>query len=180
MALLARKSRHGLRPRKRTRKLPLVACTIAADWRETGRARILVVREQPDRRFLVARFLVDLWCLGLVSADVCKDVSAAALRELREESYHGAVAVPCGARLAAGIIYGGIAYAERLGFAPHPAWSIAQHVLSAPPRDGPGESIEFGRDGKPCYVAGAAPDDEAVLDQLDQLGPDGYHVLLLG
>ena len=181
MALMVRKTRPGLRARKRARRLPLVGCTISADWRDTGRARILVIREQPDRRFVVARFQVDVWCLGLVSADVCKDINAATLRTVREETYAGAaLAVPCAARLAAGIIYGGIAYAERLGFAPHPGWSIAQHVLPAPPAAGRAESIEFGRDGKPCYVAGAAPDDEAVMDQLDQLGPDAYNVLLLG
>ena len=67
-------------------------------------------------------------------------------------------------------------YAARLGFEPHPAWSIAQHVL--PPRPRHGESIEFGRDGKPCYVAGAE-NDELILTQLEsKLGPDAFNVLL--
>lgn len=159
---------------KRTRKLPLRSCSINAAWRETGRARVLVVREQRDGRLVVGRFEVDVWCLGLVSAEVCADVGVTAYNRLRAETFADPVA--CTPELAASIVLGGIDYAARLGFEPHPAWNIAQHVL--PPRPRRGEAIEFGRDGKPCYVAGN-DNDEQILTQLEsKLGADAFNVLL--
>lgn len=163
---------------RRCRKLSLVACTISANWRESGRARLLVVREGKDRRMVVARFVVDLWCMGLLSAELCADVGMSALSALRAETYGEAAPMACPPELAATIVYGGIEYAARLGFSPDPAWDIAQHALPEPPPAEARPPVAFGRDGKPCYVAGAG-DDERVLARLDQrLGPDDYHVLL--
>jgi hypothetical protein len=161
---------------KRTRKLPLRSCAVTATWREGGRARLLVVREQRDGRMVVGRFDIDLWCMGLVRAEVMADVSVAALGQLRAETFDGAPPVACTPELAASIVLGGIDYAARLGFEPHAAWNIAQHVL--PPKPRRDEAIEFGRDGLPCYVAGAG-DDELILAQLEsRLGEGAFSVLL--
>jgi len=161
---------------KRTRKLPLRTCALNATWRDAGRARLLVVREQRDGRMVVGRFEVDLWCMGLVSAEVAADVGLTALHHLRAETFRDGPPTTCSPELAAGIVWGGIEYAARLGFEPHPAWNIAQHVL--PPRPRRAEAVEFGRDGVPCYVAGA-DDDEIILAQLEsRLGPDAFNVLL--
>ena len=72
---------------RRTRKLPLRVCALSATWRENGRARLLVVREQRDGRMIVGRFDVDKWCMGLVSAEVACDVGVTALHQLREETF---------------------------------------------------------------------------------------------
>src|SRR5437870_3448557 len=112
-------------PAKHARKLPLCGCSIGSTWRESGRAVLLVVRQQRNGRMVIGRFVVDLWCMGLVSAEVCGDMSAQELLRLRRETFTTEAPVACTAELAASIVYGGIAYAERLGFPPHPAWSIA-------------------------------------------------------
>ena len=161
---------------KRTRKLPLRSCAVNSNWRESGRARVLVVREQRDGRMVVGRFEVDLWCMGLVRAEVMADVGVAALHDVRSETFAEWPPVACTPELASSIVLGGIDYAARLGFEPHPAWNIAQHVL--PPRPRRGEKVEFGRDGLPCYVAGDG-DDEIILAQLEaKLGEGAFNVLL--
>jgi hypothetical protein len=162
---------------RRTGKLPLRACALSAGWRTTGRARVLIVREQRDGRWVVGRFEIDRWCLGLVSAEASCDVDRAELRRLRDETFPESPPISCSPELAAAIVHGGIEYASRLGFAPHPAWAIAQHVLP-PPALAAYEHVEFGREGKPCYVAGAG-DDDTVLALLEQrLGEDAFNVLL--
>jgi hypothetical protein len=170
---------------RRLGALPLRACAISSGWRERGRAGLLTVREQRDGLFVVGRFEVDVWCLGLTFAAVAADVDASALVRLRRDTFGEQPPLACSAQLAALLVYGGIEYAAALGFAPHPAWSIARHILPpasrAPTAPGDASSpalVEFGREGKPCYVAGAA-DDEAVLARLEaRLGPDAFHVLL--
>src|SRR5215813_10558396 len=92
---------------QRTRKLPLRSCAINATWRETGRARLLVVREQRDGRMVVGRFDVDLWCLGLLRAEVAADVGVTALHHLRAETFTDGTPVACTPELAATIVLGG-------------------------------------------------------------------------
>src|SRR5215468_893858 len=90
---------------QRTRKLPLRTCAVNATWRDTGRGRLLVVREQRDGRMVVGRFDVDLWCLGLVRAEVAADVGVAALTRLRAETFTDGTPVACSPELAASIVW---------------------------------------------------------------------------
>jgi yecA family protein len=76
------------------------------------------------------------------------------------------------------LIEGAIAYAEDLGFAPHRDYRKARKVLSGIDAALCPTDFTYGRDGKPCYVAG--PDDseervERVLAILEsRCGPDGF------
>jgi hypothetical protein len=155
-------------------------CEVSALWRDRGRVSVLVAREQGDGRLTVGRFVVDRWCLGLLSASVSVDVDEATLVRVRDEIRAEDPLVACAPELAAALVYGSIDFAARIGFSPHPAWAIARHLL--PPNASTAahaEEVEFGLFGKPCYVAGAG-DDEQVLAHLADLGPDAFHVLLPG
>lgn len=55
------------------------------------------------------------------------------------------------------IIYGGIDYAEELGFQPHKLFRITEYLLNPDLIDDGIDEIEFGKDGKPFFIAG--PDD---------------------
>src|SRR5947207_2226968 len=46
----------------------LVACMMNADWRERGQAVPFVLREGPGGRYVMATFMIDLWCAGLKDA----------------------------------------------------------------------------------------------------------------
>jgi hypothetical protein len=75
--------RHQLRkiksvsPVKRAAAGRLVACVMNADWRERGQACPYILREGPGGRYVMATFMIDLWCAGLKDAwgrvDVLRD-----------------------------------------------------------------------------------------------------------
>ncbi len=59
-----------------------------------------------------------------------------------------------------------IEYAAQFGFQPHRDFKLAQNVLDPPdahPRTG---KVEFGKDGKPFYIAGPHDNVNAILRQL--------------
>jgi len=71
-------------------------------------------------------------------------------------------------------VLGAVAYAERLGFSPHPDFEAARGhlgVLTDPCM------FRFGRNGRPMYVAGPYDDHRAVIEALRRkLGPGGFAV----
>ncbi|MFQ5424243.1 MAG: hypothetical protein ACE5F9_09725 [Phycisphaerae bacterium] len=95
----------------------LVACYINEGWRERGCATIFVVRRSRDRGMVVASFYVDLWCAGLKDAWGRFGVK---MEEFDRWIHNG---LPDETKLirtdydvVAGIIAGGIRFAERNGF----------------------------------------------------------------
>ena len=139
-------------------------------------------RQMPDGSVAVVVFLIDRYCLGVKDAlaDVVgrysydkdfvtkmqskftsREVSPATVRKLVEEA---------------------VAYAAGLGFAPHADYHKAKPIFGTiDPREST-EEFEFGKDGKPFFIAG--PNDTpqrcrqimAVLAH--DLGPDGFHYLI--
>jgi hypothetical protein len=63
--------------------------------------------------------------------------------------------------LAHNVIYGATAYAEDLGFRPDKDFAVTQYILAEDDESVELIEIEFGRDGKPCFVAG--PRDNVPL-----------------
>lgn len=141
-----------------------------------GRAAALVARRHRTNRVSVAGYLVDTGCLGV------KDVLGP--RILNDRELSGFVSMffsafdPAGRplraplELAQHLVHGGIAAARRLGFEPHPDFAeVADHLGNW---DGDC-AITFGKDGRPCYVAGPYDDVDAVLRTLSAtVGADNF------
>jgi hypothetical protein len=151
---------------------------IEKNWREHGLAQLFVVRRRRDGVADIGFFLVDAWCLGVKDAFSDEDVPESALEaylaerlpESGSERFHPA----CAKKL----IEGAIAYAERLGIAPHRDVRKARRVLSGIDASLCPTEFTFGRDGRPCYVRGSDDSDERVDRVLTLLtarcGEDGY------
>ena len=147
-------------------------------WREEGMTQVLVVRKRGDGSADVGIFLVDVWCLGVKDADGASDLLASELDERIAEQIpeeeREAIHPACAKKL----VEGAVAYAERLGFAPHRDFRKARRVLSGIDASLCPTDFEYGRDGRPCFVPGPDDTDERidrVLAMLDaRLGPEGY------
>lgn len=150
---------------------------IDKSWRKEGLAHLLVARIR-ESGVEIGVFLADLWCLGVKDAYFIDDATESDLAEILAsnipEAYRERIHPACAKKL----IETAIAYAERLGFAPHRDFRKAKRVLSGLDPADCSEIFACGRDGKPCYVEG--PDDtpertEKVLAVLDaKFGPNGY------
>ena len=155
---------------------------IGKDWRDSGMTQLVVARIRAEGRAEVAFFLLDLWCLGVKDAFLAdastesefREIVAERLPEEYRERFHPACAKK--------MIEGAIAYAERFGFAPHRDCRKARRALGGLEASDCPETFTFGREGKPCYVAG--PNDtpertERVLAMLEaRCGKDGFHYLI--
>lgn len=129
-----------------------------------GFAQVLVARKGRHQDVVVCGYLVDVWCLGV------KDTLGPMTMKLDELKAFGPryfskfdAAGPVPLEVAQGIVFGGVAYARRLGFAPHPDFSKTEAHLGIP--DAP-SAIVFGRNGRPDYISGPNDDPVRVLATL--------------
>jgi hypothetical protein len=76
------------------------------------------------------------------------------------------------------LIKGAIEYARRLGFKPQEDFDISQYVLEGLPDSDSDIALEFGKDGKPLYIAGPDDDFEAIIETLRKnVGEDNFHFI---
>lgn len=151
-------------------RVPIHQCLIDAEWEEHGLAVLFVSRHFFDCRFFYGVYMVDTYCLGLKNtlSRTCVDRDEAVAERRRLES--GFNLVPFDYEDARSLILGAIDYAANLGFKPNEDWVDSRYIIEF---DRPYEpKFEFGKDGKPFFIAG--PDDNAssVLRDLKNVDHD--------
>jgi hypothetical protein len=119
-----------------------------------GIASVLFSRELPNGMVAVAVFLVDRYCLGVKDA-LANVLTRSAyegqfVREMRSQFPARDVSPACVRKL----VEAAVAYAGNLGFAPHPDYHKAKMLFGAVDAGDCAEEFEFGKDGKPFFVAG--------------------------
>jgi tetratricopeptide (TPR) repeat protein len=159
--------------------LPVQDCYVNSDWQESGKARIVVLRREEAGRLIAGVYLVDTWCLGVKNAFASADLMVERIEaDILRRCYFDRSPVSIGLNAAREIVFGSIAYAENLGFAPHPDFKLASRVLGDDPWE-PAHGYRFGgSNGKPLYVAGPDDDADAIIGKLKaKLGPDGFEFI---
>ena len=166
---------------RKARDYPINQCYISEHWQSNGICNVLLAREKPDSSFILGGYLVDLYCLGLKNTFYNINVSQADIIDLVKGGMSETF-IEIETDFAHSVIYGGIDYAERLGFAPHSDFKYTKYILEPREDINFNNDIEFGRNGKPFYVRG--PGDStakinSIISQLDQkLGKDNYDYMI--
>ena len=156
------------------RELPVYECLINPSWQEHGLAHILLSRRQTDGNLLYGVYLTDVYCLGLKNTFCNANFTISRYkRELRNKLYQEETPVDCPLPLAHTIIYGGIEYAAQFGFEPNEDFELTQYVLDARESVELCKEVEFGKDGKPFFVAGPHDDVKRIMRQLDSKAGEG-------
>ena len=147
---------------RNARKWPVHDCLINPSWEERGLATILLSRRHRDGSILFAVYLVDTFCLGLKNT-FCNAVDTLSEyeEEVRARAFPEEAPIDCPIPLAHHLVYGAIDYASKLGFKPQKDYKMSRYILDKKPKVRERVPIEFGKDGKPFYVAG--PDDNVQL-----------------
>ncbi|MCI5209178.1 MAG: hypothetical protein D3910_10375 [Candidatus Electrothrix sp. ATG2] len=147
---------------------------------EVGIGSIIMTRKTNGNNILMSVFLVDIYCLGIKNSMV---------KFFSEEKYHDfleqiqkeklkTIHPTCARKLVEEVG----TYAADLGFSPHKDYREAKKIFGDIDSAACPRSFEFGKDGKPFYLAG--PFDKpgfikSVMKKLEKkCGPDGYHYLL--
>jgi hypothetical protein len=161
---------------------PVLHSWATEDLWTQGLGWVCLSRELPSGQVAFVVFLVDRYCLGVkdVQADVGgryayeDQIVSKARRDftVREMS-------PAAVRK---LVEGAVAYADALGLHPHPDYARARHIFGSIDAADCTEEFEFGKDGKPFFVAGPNDTPERcrrILKTLEEAcGPDGFHYLI--
>jgi len=164
---------------KNAKNYPLFECLINTDWQDKGMAHIFLSRKQPNNKLILGVYLVDIFCLGLkntfcnanLSMEEYQKLKLSLLKETAISSYSPGKAYE--------IIFGAIEYARRLGFKPQTDFDLSQYVLEELQNSDRDITLEFGKDGKPFYIAGPDDDSEAIIETLRKnVGEDNFHFIV--
>jgi hypothetical protein len=167
------------------REYPIYGCWLTAEWKEEGITPVVIAREQTPGKLLVASYMVDLFCLGIKDVVVKTDYSISKFeRDLPK--FCAGNPLKCSVELAHEIVYGGLEYAAKLGFEPHPDFhkGMADLILDPPDAHTRVDKVEFGKNGKPFYITGPYDDAKKIMFITQTLtrtcGEGNFDVLMMG
>lgn len=161
----------------RARKLSVGKCYINKGWAESGFASIVVSRNHINGNFTFAVYLVDLYCLGVKDTFYDFNVNTEftellnkleGQQEMEEIEY----------ALAHNIIYGGVEYAEDLGFKPHKDFAVSQYLLEEDDDRVELIDIQFGMNGKPAILLGKEKHPANVIATLERTVGKGNFITI--
>jgi hypothetical protein len=162
---------------------PILDCLVPAELNQHGIGNLVFSRALPDGRVAMAVFLLDVFCLGVKNATYATleaDVYARHLTGLSETGRLLATDPACFRKL----VEGGVAYANALGFKPHPDYAVARQIFGDLETASCDQEFVYGRDGKPCHVSGPSEtlsQSRAIVEQLQRYpGGADYPVPVAG
>jgi len=163
---------------RKARSYHIKECFITEGWQDGGICNIFILREKPDFNFILGVYLIDIWCLGLKDTFFNLDVSYEEIAD-RLHNHPSGKNVAVDVDFAHSMIYGGIDYAKQLGFSPHSDFKYTRFILDPKEEIEFDGTIEFGKDGKPFYMAGPYDSREKIsriIEQLEEkVGEGNYH-----
>lgn len=173
-----RMSKQQLTPKKyivtKARGLAFGECFINDNWQKQGMATILVSRLMPSNKIIAGMYNVDIFCLGLKKTLYKFGLDSLEMEELKAEM---AQRTGSFSNIAVNdlhnLIYGSIDFAEELGFEPHENFRITEYILDPDYIDEGIDYLEFGKDGKPFYIAGPHDNVNKIVHTLQKNVGDG-------
>jgi hypothetical protein len=167
---------------KGARKFPILQCWISSGWddeEQSGLVQVLVAREQPDQGIVFAKYLIDIFCLGLKDAMCNAGIPRSEFRQMLGQLFIGTEVEACSPELAHQMVYESIAYAAQFGFKPHSDFKLAKNLLEPQGSLDTPYKLTFGKDGKPFFINGPYDDVDAILAKLDKNpGQGNYHSMM--
>ncbi len=145
-------------------ELPFHECFINESWQKQGIASLVISRKMPSGKLITGTYMVDTFCMGL------KDTSFGFALDkhdydkfINEMTDRIGKLIPIKLSMAHNIIYGAIDYADEIGFNPHEDFQLTRFILDDNLIDDGIDNIEFGKDGKPYFIAGPYDDFHRII-----------------
>jgi hypothetical protein len=150
-------------PLQHARDFPLYGCWIMEGWQDAGITPVIVAREEEPGKIMFGVYMVDLYCLGIKDVFTRTDYSLNRFERELPKLCSGAPQ-QCSVELGHEVIYGGLEYAKKLGFQPHPDYhkQMADLMLDPPDAHPRVDHVAFGKDGQPFYVTGPYDDQRKI------------------
>ncbi|MBN1428652.1 MAG: hypothetical protein JXB07_09710 [Anaerolineae bacterium] len=161
------------------REYPILECLINDDWDHVdsqGPARILIARSQPNGGIAFGVYFVDRLCMGVKDTFCGVGYTASEYAtQVPAEAFAGTNPTKCPPELIHQIIYQSVDYAAQFGFKPQRDFKWTRYLLEEQGSLDEPYDLTFGKDGKPCFVAGEGDNVKVVLGKLEKYaGPGNY------
>ena len=144
---------------------------------EIGQGTVIFSRIFPDGNVALSLFLVDIFCLGVKDADYTIISMQKYHDFLARTEQHGRL-IEIEPECLVKLVFESVNYAMSFGFSPHKDYRKAKTLFGAITGDECDRTFEFGKDGKPFYIAGpydTPAKTEQIMRQLERaVGPDGF------
>jgi hypothetical protein len=154
---------------------PILHCAATGVVWTEGIGNVLVSRELSNGNVAVAVFLVDMYCLGV--KDAFYDIRPRHLySELYRRIFGAYEQVELEPACARKLVEGAVAYAQDLGFLPHADYRVARLIFGDVDPAGCEQDFQYGREGKPFFIAGPSDDlprCKWIVGQLSQRCGEG-------
>jgi len=133
----------------------------SANLFDAGIGYVVVSRFKSDGQVESGVFLLDVYCLGVKNAFFSRLNQSEYESRLVQRVFANGGSQPltpaCGRKL----VQDAVAYAQNLGFAPHPDYKTACRVFGGISAAECNEVFTFGKDDRPCFIQG--PNDSELF-----------------
>jgi hypothetical protein len=160
---------------------PIYETLVPKNLFEIGIGTVVFSREMPDGSIASASFLLDVYCLGIKDAHLgfFPRSDYIAMIQRMEENQKFEKASP---EYIHKLVEESAAYARAIGFAPHKGYAKAKRVFGAADASDYTLTFEFGKEGKPFFVAGPH-DSPSRCNKIRRTlvttcGEDGFNFLI--
>ena len=158
---------------------PVFQAQVSATLWQQGIGQVVLVRRGSNGLTAIAVFLVDTYCLGVKDAFARTEPSSSAANLLSRLAESGEGWINVTPEHVRKLVEQAIGYALSLGLAPHRDCAAAMKLFGDLDASQCKTEFTFGRDGKPCYIAGPHDSEVRVREILQALretcGPDRFH-----
>jgi hypothetical protein len=146
-------------------------------WK-VGMGSLVIARRAPSGRIVVGVFLVDAYCLGVKDV-FWKDVNEADYRTLVAKiAVRGGPFREISPERFSKLVHCAVDYAQSLGQPPHPDFRAVRHLMDGIDPSLCTDEFEFGRDGKPLYIAGPHDSPELARMIANRMEAAGGHFII--
>lgn len=165
-------------------RYPVHSCHVGQTiFDPSGIGSIFLTRKLSDGRLAFMFLLIDAHCLGVKDAGA-RFCSESEFEEFFSRSVENNGLVPAEPSYARQLTEQAIAYAESIGFSPHPDYRRVSPLWGDIDASACQEQFVFGVDGKPMYHSGPFDDparQKFILNRLSEtVGEGNYHFMLGG
>jgi hypothetical protein len=166
--------------RQKSRKLPIVKCSVNKGWEDTGMASILIARRHGSGKLTFCTYLVDTNCMGVKDTLYWFNEPQETLREYEKHLASAYNVEEISYDLAHNIIFAAVEFAEEYGFKPHRNFtSVTQYFLEEDDDRISPIDIHCGdKNGEPFYVNNGYETPELqqrILNQLEKSAGKGHY-----
>ena len=172
----------------KTKDLPYGICYSTYDEyhneSHSGLDTVIVSRVMPSGKLIVGMYLMDLYCLGIKNTVFKFAMTTDDFNEFVEmvQTQERRDFFEIEPSMAANLVFGGLDYAEQLGFRPEKGFTITKYIIDEDLVTDDIDNIEFGQNGKPMFIQGPYDNVKMVLAMLNKnVGEGNYDfVMMLG